>query len=282
MLTLLIGKGHLGKILKKELGIPDEYFWTGRMSELDEATLIKLKPDLIVNTAGKTDLTFCEQYKQACWESNVVEPLMLCRRNRKTVKAPYIHISSGCVWDGPYNEDGKPFGPNDPPTPACVYAWSKAIFDSMIKQETITPVAILRPRQVYSSVFAGTGETVRNTLQKLNTYQTLIDTPNSMTSAATIAKTIKILQGRVWPLTITFNVYDKGITTPYKVGCMLAEAGLRDKPTLGTKEDLDKWHHPRRVDAVLVDEIFEGLVNPPNVENELRRVIAEIRPVKPA
>jgi len=275
MKTLLIGKGHLGKLLNKELEIQPGYYWTDRMANLDEATLLRLAPDLIVNTAGKTDLTFCENNKDECWQSNVIEPLYLYRRNLKTVKAHYLHISSGCIWDGPFNETGRAFEPLDPPTPACFYSWSKATFDSLLKEEAMAPVAILRPRQVYSASFAGPGETTRNTLQKLMQYKTLIDTPNSMTSAYTIAKAIRNIRAiECWPLIRTYNVYDLGYTTPYEVGRMLAEAGLREMPGLTYKNELDKWHKPRRVDAVIHDAGFEEIVEPPKVEDELRRVIA--------
>ncbi len=274
MKTLLIGKGHLGKLLEKELEIQPGYFWTDRIANLDEATLLRLAPDLIVNTAGKTDLTFCENNKDECWNSNVIEPLYLYRRNIKTIKAHYLHISSGCIWDGPFNAQGQPFGPLDPPTPACFYSWSKATFDAMLKQEALAPVAILRPRQVYSDSFAAAGEPVRNTLQKLMQYKSLIDTPNSMTSAYTIAKAIRNIRAiECWPLIRTFNVYDKGWTTPYHVGCMLAEAGLRELPSMTKKAELDQWHKPRRVDAVIHDEGFEQIVEPPEVRDELKRVI---------
>lgn len=279
MKILLIGKGHLGKFLKSNLNVSDEYFWTDRMAQLDEAALARIAPDVIVNTAGKTDLAFCESNKDECWDSNVAEPLKLYRRILKTIKCPYIHISSGCVWDGPYREDGKPFDTYDPPTPACFYAWSKAAFDAMLKQEANTPIAILRPRQVYSEAMAEPGQPVRNTLQKLMQYETLIDTPNSMTSSYTILKTIQCLikiESRNWCLQRTMNVYDRGIITPFTVGHMLAAAGLREKPKLGSKSDLDQWHKPRRVDAVIYDGIFESIVQPPKIEEEMRRVISMI------
>lgn len=277
MKTLLIGKGHLGKFLKTELQIPDDMFWTDRIANLDDATLRRLSPDVIVNTAGKTDLRYCEDNKKDCWDSNVVEPLHLYRRNLNTVNAPFIHISSGCIWNGPYKKNGKPFDPNDPPTPACFYAWSKAAFDAFLTKEAVTPVAILRPRQVYSTEIAPPDVPARNTLQKLLSYRALVDTPNSMTSAATIAKTIRYFINNRLACSIAMNVYDRGVTTPYKVGCMLAEAGLRDMPELTTKEELDKWHHPRRVDAVLYDPTFETCIDPPNVEDELKRVIDDMK-----
>jgi hypothetical protein len=69
------------------------------------------------------------------------------------------------------------------------------------------------------------------------------------------------------------NVYDKGITSPYEVGVMLAEAGLRDMPEKLEKSTLNEWHKPKRVDAVIKDSFFELMVEPPPVQCELKRNI---------
>ncbi len=270
--VLIIGNGHLGKLLDSALiGFAAITLWTKRMCDIDGYALISLAPDIIINTAGKTDLTFCETDKAACWDSNVVQPLNLYRINARTVRAHYIHISSGCIWDGPYNEDGKPFEFCDSPTPACFYSWSKYAFETMVRREKrATKLSILRPRQVYSDSYSKT--VTRNTLQKLMGYQKLIDTPNSMTSAYTIIKTLKhIIEHEVES---SFCVYDTGIITPYKVGCMLAEAGLRKMPIKLDKAELDKTLIPRRVDTVLYDPAFEYIVKPPNILDEMARVIS--------
>jgi hypothetical protein len=100
-----------------------------------------------------------------------------------------------------------------------------------------------------------------------------------MTSAETIAMTLKRLikypehahNGRI------INVYDAGSTSPYEVGCLLAEAGLRDMPELLEKFDLDLTLKPKRVDTVLEDPFFEDLVSPPKINDELQRVIQEYK-----
>jgi dTDP-4-dehydrorhamnose reductase len=269
---LLIGKGHLGHFLLDELKIPYQYYWTADIDKLDEKRLTELNPDVVVNAAGKTDLKWAEENKEECWRCNVSAPLYLYRRIKKTLpKTTFIHLSSGCIWDGPYAEDGRPFGPTDPPTPACFYAWTKAACDAFLLTEIINPIIILRPRQVYSPIFSP-----RNTLSKLRGYKALLDTPNSMTSASTIAKTISIFSDAINRCSSRFrevNVYDKGITSPFEVGMLMAEAGLREKPEELIKTDLDVWHKPKRVDAVLKDEYFEDIVKPPDVHDELKRNI---------
>jgi len=270
--VLLIGKGHLGSYLKELWKLPAELHWTREMAEIDAATLKRLNPDVVVNTAGKTDLRWCEDNAAECFRCNVSAPIGVYRAVKTAFnnKVPYIHLSSGCVWDGPYRPDGKPFQPNDPPTPACFYAWTKAACDSMLMDEATSPLLLLRPRQVYSPLAAP-----RNTLTKLNGYPRLLDTANTMTSADTVARTIEIVleskDAKVFNRIL--NVYERGVSSPFEVGTFLAEAGCRKPPEKLTKSDLDTWHKPKRVDAVIEDKFFEELVKPPAVQDELKRNI---------
>jgi dTDP-4-dehydrorhamnose reductase len=271
---LLIGRGHLGTFLRERLGVPPELHWKEELESLDAAALRRLAPDAVVNTAGKTDLGWCEAHADETFRCNVRAPLALWRAVQAALpeRAPFIHFSSGCVWDGPYKEDGAPFEPDDPPRPACFYSWTKAACDALLLRETAgRPLVILRPRQVYSPL-----NSPRNTLVKLRLYPRLIETPNSMTSAETIARTLERLlalplarlpRGRI------IAVYDRGITSPFEVGRMLAQAGLREEPARMPRAELDAALKPKRVDAVLHDAYFETLADPPEVGAELERAI---------
>jgi nucleoside-diphosphate-sugar epimerase len=272
MKVLLIGRGHLGTFLKKRFAVPDHLHYTGELAD------IKMFSNLAVNTAGKTSLEWCEANPTETFRCNVIAPLMAFRQF-KTQNHPkhslFVHISSGCVWDGPFPPIGLGFTPNEPVTPQCFYSWTKAACDGLLLQESQGwNLAILRPRQVYSPLASP-----RNTLTKIRTYPKLIRTQNSMTSADTIALTIDriamypdhALNGRI------INVYDRGVITPYEVGCMLATAGLREKPELLEKKDLDLTLKPKRVDTVLEDKFFEDLVRPPKIEDEMPRIIQEYK-----
>ncbi len=271
--VILIGKGHLGSYLKSLWRIPDELHWTREMSDLSVDTLQRLQPEAVINTAGKTDLRWCEDNAAECFRCNVSAPIAVYRAVKAAFnhRVPYIHLSSGCVWDGPFRPDGKPFGPTDPATPACFYSWTKAACDALLIAEAGAPVIALRPRQVYSPLPAA-----RNTLTKLNAYPKLLDTPNSMTSADTIANTIETLLDFPsclnWPFIM--NVYERHYSSPFEVGTFLAQAGCRSMPEKLTKTELDAWHKPKRVDAVIEDKYFEARFNPPTVQEELKRNIA--------
>ena len=273
----IVGQGHLGKILAKELGDLVNGTWSKEMDDLSLDELKQNDADMVVCCAGKTDLAWCETHPLETFRCNVSAPLNLFRRAASLGKT-FLNVSSGCIWDGPYREDGEPFGPDDPATPAAFYSWTKACLDALLMRDPAPGgLFILRPRQVYSCEDAP-----RNALMKILRYESLIENHNSMTSAYTIAKTIRVLYRREgqpdqWPgpeyKRQILSVYDKGVFSPFEMGVALAEAGLRGMPKKTGKDDLDKWLSPRRVDVVMKDELFEKWVQPPAVKDEVRRVI---------
>jgi dTDP-4-dehydrorhamnose reductase len=229
---------------------------------------------VVINAAGKTDLRWCEEHAREAFASNVEAPVELFKRILAAAhEVRFIHLSSGCIWDGPFDEAGKPFEPLSTPSPASYYAWTKAACDAMLMSIAADRVAILRPRQVYSATDAP-----RNTLVKLLRYPKLIDTPNSMSSAEVIGKTVQhLISASEWSGVL--NVYDSGHTTPYRIGMMLAEAGLRREPIRIEKSELDTWHTPRRVDTVIHDARFEMMISPRKVEDVIRESIAAMAKV---
>lgn len=272
---LVIGKGHLGSYLRGAWGCMQ---WNYEMADLTQGVLDKVKPSFVVNAAGKTNLNWCEVNGTETYRCNVIEPLRIFRLVRDHFKGevPHFNLSSGCLFDGPYSKEGKPFSPYDEVSPASLYAWTKASCDALMTADWKGNF-IIRPRQLYSGV-----NSPRNTLTKLIGYPKLLDTDNSMTSVRTVQNTIeKILETHFAKIYVPriFHVYEKGITSPYKVGMLLAEAGLRDKPEILTKDQLDEFHKPKRVDTVLQDLKFEEIMGDllPTVEQELRDNIQELK-----
>lgn len=268
MRVLIVGNGQVGRGLRESLQDVQVLDWNGRLEELSSGLLRELSPDAVINAAGKTDLAWCENNPREAFRINVEAAYALyesilwmdsdCR---------FIHFSSGCIWDGPYDASGQPFGPDAPPSPASFYAWTKAAADALLLERDPTRVAILRPRQVYSD-----SSSPRNTLNKLLRYPKLIDSPNSMSSLDVIVKCVAhCLHSQDW--TGKWNVYDNGFTSPYSIGMMLAAAGLRGEPLRIEKSELDTWHSPRRVDTVIYDERFERLIQPRDVEVVLQESI---------
>lgn len=258
-MILVIGRGHLGHI------IADTFcanLFNGRLEDVPDLQIDYATH--IINTAGKTDLKWCEENKEEAAHVNSYLPVQLARR-AKRFSTHFIQLSSGCVWQGPYKKDQEPFAPNDPPTPACHYAVTKANCDEELKKEFTVPggkVSILRLRMPYSHVRSN-----RNLFDKLNGYKELIDTPNSVTSAKVLCDTIKNLIDQAdSPLWNRITcVYDLGVTTPYQIGVKLHHAGLRDVPKRISKANLDTWHIPKRVDTVMHDALFEKIIQPKSI-----------------
>jgi nucleoside-diphosphate-sugar epimerase len=270
---LLIGKGQIGSALARDVTEFDVHIWPHDLDDLTREALEVIAPDAVINAAGKTDLAWCEANAREAIRSNLEAPVRLYERILQLEKATrFIHFSSGCVWDGPYTPDGLPFTPEVPSTPASLYSWTKAASDAMLMERNSERIAILRPRQVYSGY-----RHPRNTLLKLLKYPKLIDTPNSVSSIEVIEKTVRHILSAEHDWNGVWNVYDREVTTPLKMGELLAEAGLREVPQVISKEELDAFHKPKRVDTVLYDERFEAMIHPEGVQNQLSKAIEELK-----
>jgi nucleoside-diphosphate-sugar epimerase len=273
MKLLLIGRGQIGSALARDLTEFDIHVWPHDIDDLTSDALREIAPDAIVNAAGKTDLAWCEANAREAVRSNLEAPVRLYQRILDhDERIRFLHFSSGCVWDGPFTKDGKPFTPEFPPTPSSFYAWTKAAADAMLLDLNPDRIAILRPRQVYSG-----NSHPRNTLVKLLKYPRLIDTPNSVSSMDVIEKTLRYILSANEDWTGIWNLYDPGITTPFEIGKMLWNTGLREQPLRISKEELDAFHKPKRVDTVLYDERFERRIKPENVHSQLSKAIEELK-----
>ncbi|MEK6614763.1 MAG: SDR family oxidoreductase [Bacteroidota bacterium] len=91
-----------------------------------EKIVAKHKPDVVINTAGMTNVDACETKKEECWNANVtaVQNMVDVLSNLKTQisNLHFIHLSTDFIFDGmkraPYDE-------NDTPNPLHYYALSK-------------------------------------------------------------------------------------------------------------------------------------------------------------
>src|ERR1051325_7106828 len=117
--VIIIGQGQIGRSLEEALQDYDTKMWPGDIDDLTTEYLEKLSPYAVINAAGRTDLAWCETNAREAIRTNLEAPVRLYTRIRKHApNARYLHFSSGCVWDGPYRDDGKPFEPSDPTSPA--------------------------------------------------------------------------------------------------------------------------------------------------------------------
>ena len=133
--------------------------------------------DIIINASGYTgdpNVDACEKEKDLCWHLNVQVPVMvenICKQN----SIRYIHISSGCIYDGydkVWSEKDEPnFGLFS--TRSSWYSKTKHAAETLLDTDT---TVILRIRMPFTK-----DNTPRNYLCKVLRYDSLISYLNSIT-----------------------------------------------------------------------------------------------------
>lgn len=165
------------------------------------------KPDVVINTAGKTgrpNVDWCEDHKVETIHSNVVGPLVLVEECDKR-DIYLVHLGTGCVYSG---DSSTPFSEDDAPNFfGSFYSRSKGALDQILND---FPVLNLRLRMP----FDGTGNE-RNLINKIKKYDRLLDTENSMTYIPDLLEAAKQLIDKraVGP----YNIVNPGAMTPYRI-----------------------------------------------------------------
>ena len=198
--TLIFGAGWLGNKFKDYLG--------AELSMVDitdkkavEEILDFVKPDVVINTAGKTgrpNIDWCEDHKLETVSSNILGPLVLLETCMKR-NIFLVHLSSGCIFDGTAPHPGG-FTEKDEPRPVSFYSRTKARADAVLKD---FPVLILRLRMPIDKEFGS-----RNLITKLASYPKIIDVENSMTIVEDLLYATKSLIEK--KKTGVFNVVNPG------------------------------------------------------------------------
>lgn len=149
----------------------------------------KYTPDVLINCIGKTgspNIDWCENNKLITHETNTILPMLLAEYcSRTSIKL--IHIGSGCIYYGQspnmfYGRDinEKPISVDlgwketDFANPASFYSKTKYACDMFL--ESMYDAAVLRIRMPISNK-----NHPRNLINKLKSYDKVIDIPNSVT-----------------------------------------------------------------------------------------------------
>lgn len=202
-------------------------------------------PDAIINTAARTNLDWCEQYRLEAFDTNVLgTDTVAAEAERRGVYM--LHISTGCIQESKTAEEAHT--EEDPPTPTSFYSWTKYWADQMLQNRArrgSLKLLILRPRQPISAKASN-----RNAVVKMLTFTKFIDTPNSITILEDfIPVSEQLLSGGQTGL---YNVANPGVMSPYKIALLLKEYV---KPDLVIekieKSELNKMTLAERIDSVL-------------------------------
>jgi len=208
---LIIGDGFIGNFLARTL--PDSVHYKNRLWEKVEIEyLLDDHPSTtLINCAGKTgrpNIDWCESHKDETFDDNVKLPAMIAETCQER-KIHWIHIGSGCIYDG-YD---KAWMEEDPPNFAGSFYSRTKIWSQDILAD-FANVAVLRIRMPIDDQFHE-----RNYIRKLVMYakegRKLFSLPNSMTYLPDLARFIEHV--REHGLTGPWNVVNSGKITAEEV-----------------------------------------------------------------
>lgn len=273
---VIFGRGQLGQFFQEyytDKGVAVE---TPVLDIRDRAAvaaaLDTAHPDLVINTAAKTNIDWCEQNKMECFDINTLGAATVAAACAE--RGIYlVHLSSGCVQesktkDEVWNED-------DPVSPLCFYAWTKVWAENLVhdyaKRHALKAL-VLRPRQLLSSKVS-----TRNAVTKLLTYSRFIDTANSCTIIEDLMRVTDALVRR--DAVGTYNVVNPGIITPYEIALLLKEVVKPDMQCVRIeKEELNRMTLAKRVDAVLSTAKLNALgIVLPEIHQRLREILGQFK-----
>lgn len=180
------------------------------------AALDALRPDVVINAAGKTgrpNIDWCEDHREETLRANVTGPLVLLEECGKR-GVSWVHLSSGCIYDG--DKGGEGWSEDDPPNfSGSFYSRTKAWADQILREFPACPersrgVLILRLRMPFDD-----STNPRSLLMKLTHYRKVLDVENSLTYLPDFLKAAQILiEGRK---TGIYNVVNPGSISPYRL-----------------------------------------------------------------
>lgn len=221
---LFFGNGKVANIISR----PNDVVLSRRDCDIRDITIIKKvllahKPTIVINSAAKTNLEYCQTNKQEAFESNTVGVLNILEAC-KELKIKFVHISSGCLFDGNETVSTE----ESSPTPRVWYTWTKTWADQAIEQYGYENYLILRPRQMISKFSHPT-----NMLTKFLALESIsaIKEPNSLTCVEDFGEMMEhLIEINAKGI---YNCCNDGVVTPYEIAVALKE---RIKPSLVVTE----------------------------------------------
>ena len=251
---LIFGNGQLGNMYREFFNYYGDKVEISKADITNEEQVSKeienFKPEVVINTAAKTNTDWCEENKIETFKVNTLGAdtvAKTCLKNNTYL----VHISTGCIFESINNQPI--FSEEDAPRPLAFYSWTKTWGEELIqdKMKKGLKALILRPRLLCSSL-----PHPRNIIFKMLNYKEFHKNENSMTIAEDLLIATKHLIDK--NQTGIFNATNKGTITPYYIALMLKKhINPSMEIVLKTKEELDKKSKVKRVDAIINTEKLE-------------------------
>ncbi|MCL5785017.1 MAG: sugar nucleotide-binding protein [Patescibacteria group bacterium] len=175
MKILIVGNGFVGNRCAHEW--KDSQLSSKHIDKVEDALEIldEYKPDAVLNAAGvrgKPNVDWCETHQMETILGNTQLPIILAQACQ-TRGTYLLHIGSGCVFYGP-SPDPKGWKEDDFGNPVAVYSRCKLAADLTLS--TLPHVGIARIRMPMDYL-----PSPYNIIDKLATYEKIIDVENSLT-----------------------------------------------------------------------------------------------------
>ena len=216
-MKVIIGSGKVSSVIKdkQDVILSHKEIEITNLESIYKS-LSKFPADtVVINTAAKINLEWCESNKQDSYLVNVVGANnvgTVC----KDLGHHLVHVGSGCIFDGMETE--KIYTEEDVPTPASWYATTKAEADQRLLSLNYKKITIIRPRQLISAVPYST-----NMLTKFISLGSgkFIDSKNSITCIEDMKYMIDHLISR--ECYGVYNVANIGWISPFQIAKSLKE-----------------------------------------------------------
>jgi UDP-glucose 4,6-dehydratase len=212
---LILGKGYIGNFLHQNLKEDTVIVGSNDLDYHNQKIIYKFLInngiETVINCSGFTGRPNVDQgelEKEKCWHYNVTSPLSI-NKICNTLMIRYIHISSGCIYDGydsEYTETDNPnFGLYNH---SSFYSKSKHAFEILSREMNNY---ILRIRMPVTP-----DNNPRNYLVKILNYDNIINKVNSKTYIPDLSNFIDSLLNT--PPTYDFNQKIYNVVNPNPLG----------------------------------------------------------------
>lgn len=261
--VLVFGAGQMSQL------IPD-YFNNVRISKVDirdekavEKEISTIKPEVVINTAAKTNIDWCELNQAEAFEVNTLGAANIWVSCQKQ-NVFFCHVSSGCIFSSDIYD--QIYTEKSTPNPKCYYSWTKVWAENLLGKSP--NLLVLRPRVVISSRVSP-----RNTLCKWMVYSHFISDQNSVTVLEDMFPILRSMIDR--RISGTFNIVNKGTISPLEVALLLKkDVNPKMKITETTLKDVNSNLVAKRVTTVLSSNALStiGYDLPPINESILQSI----------
>lgn len=210
---LILGNGYMGNHMYNHLAKYDTTLVSASTVDYHNPQilnkyLLNEGIGLVINCSGFTgrpNIDEAETKKELCYKLNVESPLMVNRMCDR-LNIDYLHISSGCVFEGYQREWTEEDVPNYGffENHSSFYSKTKHLFEMLSKD--------LRGRVLRIRMPFGPDSCHRNYLSKIKKYDKLIDFQNSKTYIPDLCNFVERLieHGDHWVARQTYNVVNPG------------------------------------------------------------------------